>query len=377
TPVAAPTGEPPADGAPPIISRRAWGADEALRFRNDEEIWPRQYRAVEHLVIHHSDTTNFENPLLAIRSIYYYHAVTKGWGDIGYNYLVDFNGAIYEGRAGGEWVVGGHALGYNEGTAGICAMGRFAGAEPTPEMAAGLADIAAWAGRNLDPAAAAPFADIARLPTICGHRDVNPTSCPGDALFGDLGWLREDVQTVLAARAAAPPPDDAARFAAGDAVATTVAGVALREEPGRAAPLITTVAAGEPLTITDGPQWADGMAWYHAAGTTLSGWIAADFLAPAAPSADAQQWVGGEERPDADPAPNTTAALPPGTTAAVTGGDLHLRAAPAGAVLDTLPDGAWVIVTGPPQVVAGVRWLPVDAGLGRQGWVSGDRLRPV
>ena len=57
---------------------------------------------VEHVIIHHADTANFNDPVLEMRSIYYFHAITRGWGDIAYNYLIDFMGNVYEGRVGGE-----------------------------------------------------------------------------------------------------------------------------------------------------------------------------------------------------------------------------------------------------------------------------------
>ena len=77
------------------------------------------------MIIHHTDSPNEQDPLTAIRAIYYYHAVTQEWGDIGYNFLIDRNGTIYEGRYGGANVVGGHALQYNYGSVGIGLIGDF------------------------------------------------------------------------------------------------------------------------------------------------------------------------------------------------------------------------------------------------------------
>ncbi|HEX5499798.1 MAG TPA: N-acetylmuramoyl-L-alanine amidase, partial [Thermomicrobiales bacterium] len=269
----------PSVDRPPVISRADWGCDESLRLDGQgREIWPERYATVEHVVVHHSDTTNFEDPMAGIRSIYYYHTVTKGWGDIGYNYVVDFMGNVYEGRSGGENVVGGHALGYNVGSCGICAMGRFASVQITPEMRSGLTWIVAWASRNLDPLGAAEFVDIPKLPTIDGHRDVNPTTCPGDALYGDLNQLRQDVAAIRdgAAQAALPP----AQFATGAAVVTTTDGGMLRLGPGSDFGLITPVPAGERLTVADGPTTNDDHVWYAVRGSSLGGWIVADVLAP-------------------------------------------------------------------------------------------------
>src|SRR5699024_40307 len=76
---------------PPIISRDEWGASLAYGgWDAGASEWSPQYRTIEHIIIHHSETPSFRDPLVEIRSIHYYHAVTRGWGDIGYNYLVDY-----------------------------------------------------------------------------------------------------------------------------------------------------------------------------------------------------------------------------------------------------------------------------------------------
>ena len=64
------------------------------------------------MIIHHTATQNQKaDPAATVRAIY--HTVTQGWGDIGYNFLVDWHGNVYEGRCGGANVVGGHLLQYN------------------------------------------------------------------------------------------------------------------------------------------------------------------------------------------------------------------------------------------------------------------------
>ena len=109
--------------------------------------WPSEYQTVEHVIVHHTVTPTFQDPLVAVRAIYYYHAVERGWGDIGYNYLVDHMGNVYEGRYGGENVVGGHAYQYAHGSSGIGLLGDFSAPTTTPEAQAGLVWITAWVGR--------------------------------------------------------------------------------------------------------------------------------------------------------------------------------------------------------------------------------------
>src|SRR5919197_457383 len=78
---------------PRVISRAEWGADESLMT------WAPEFQVTQKLIIHHTATQNDDpDPTATIRSIYRYHAVMQGWGDIGYNFLVDEAGNVYEGR---------------------------------------------------------------------------------------------------------------------------------------------------------------------------------------------------------------------------------------------------------------------------------------
>ena len=88
--------------------------------------WDPEYVPVKKIIVHHTVTSNSDpDPAATVRSIYYYHAVSLGWGDIGYNFLIDRQGRIYEGRYGGNAVVGGHALTWNYGSVGIAALGNY------------------------------------------------------------------------------------------------------------------------------------------------------------------------------------------------------------------------------------------------------------
>ncbi len=176
---------------PAVISRAAWGANEAWMD------WPPAYSLVNKIVVHHTVTENDEpDPAATVRAIYYYHAVVRGWGDIGYNYLVDRFGNVYEGRAGGLDVVGGHAYGYNVGSLGIGSLGTFGNTggstAPTQAMLDAISTLSAWtASRRLfHPALSSQFYDRYTR-NITGHRDYGTTACPGDYMVGDLSALRD------------------------------------------------------------------------------------------------------------------------------------------------------------------------------------------
>jgi hypothetical protein len=184
---------PTLDGAPGIISRAGWGADESYRYYNGKEIWPADYQSVTKIVIHHTATRNDEaDPAATVRGIYRYHAVSRGWGDIGYNFLVDRNGNIYEGRAGGEDVIGGHVGDYNPGTCGIALVGDYTSTAISAGAQEALAKLLAWkCGRKgISPTGASNFDDLTNLPNVAGHRDLMATSCPGDSLYKVLPAIR-------------------------------------------------------------------------------------------------------------------------------------------------------------------------------------------
>lgn len=277
---------------PPIISREEWGANltygGAERGGSD---WIPQHQEVQHVIIHHSETSNFRDPLTEIRSIHYYHAITRGWGDIGYNYLVDFMGNVYEGRIGGDNVVGGHAYQYAYGSSGICVMGAYSVSTATPEMLAGLTWITAWAARYLDPLARADFHETPNLPTICGHRDVNDSSCPGDSMYADLDYIREAVAEIhVGVRETIQDP----AYSPGEVVEVTVDFANLRIVPGTSQSISASPARGAVFQIIEGPTTVDGEHWYHVRGDVGSGWLAQSTFGASEAAAPRGQFAIGD-----------------------------------------------------------------------------------
>jgi len=191
---------------PPVVSRVAWGCPEGASSPS----WPPEATEPTHLVVHHTATSNDAADWPAqVRSIWTFHAVTRGWGDIGYNFLIDPTGVIYEGRAGGDDVIGAHFSCRNANTLGVALLGSFDAATPTPAALASLEALLVFTAerRGLDPLAATWHPGSAlTLDTILGHRDGNPspevctiTSCPGDSLYALLPDLRASVAEALEA----------------------------------------------------------------------------------------------------------------------------------------------------------------------------------
>lgn len=207
-----------------VIPRAGWGADESKR-RNaaGAEIWPPTYTVPRAQLVHHTVTTNDPaDPAAVVRAIYQYHAVSQGWGDIGYNFLVDHRGNIYEGRHGGEQggkiVQGGHALQYNPNTIGVALLGTFTAADkrPSEAMERAAVELLATKGQRyaIQPDAPVSLANARFAHSVMGHRDALPghTQCPGDGLYGRLEAMRTAVRVrmaELAGQPGAPPPPTA------------------------------------------------------------------------------------------------------------------------------------------------------------------------
>jgi len=207
-----------APGAPAIIPRAAWGADQCP---------PRAapaYGDVQFGVVHHTVDANEYGPqdgTALVLAICRYHRNTNGWRDIGYNFLVDRYGQVFEGRSGGvdQPVIGAQAQGYNGVSTGIANIGTFTGVAQTPEAVSANARLLAWklslhgvpaTGRVTvtsagGPSSRYPAGSAVTFNRISSHRDADRTACPGDALFAQLPEIRRQA-AALAPTLAAPAP---------------------------------------------------------------------------------------------------------------------------------------------------------------------------
>lgn len=340
---------------PGIISRTGWGADESLRFSGGVEIFPPQYAPIRHGIVHHSETPNADDPAAQMRSIYYYHAVTRAWGDIGYNYLVDKYGNIYQGRVGGQGVIGNHSMAHNVGAVGVCLIGNHLIQQPTPAAVSGVVAILAFALRGLDPLGFSDSWDLLGLPTICGHRDVNDTTCPGDFAYDDLAAIRN----LVAQTQANPPPGPPGGFVVGDVVAIATddgAALNLRSAPGTGSSISGSLPDGSLAGVVAGPSQATGTNWYRVNASAGNGWVSAEFLQLAPAGAI------------------NTARFTVGDTIQVTASSAALRGQPmaSGSLLFTISTGTHMWVEVGPRFRDGVVWYQVSGigGDSRYGWTN-------
>jgi len=269
---------PLATDRPYVHTRAQWGADERLMT------WTPQSGRVIGAVVHHTagsnDYTAEQVPAL-IRGIYAYHAQSRGWGDIGYNFLVDKFGRIWEGRAGGvdRAIVGAHAVGVNSERFGVSVLGNFDTAQVTGAAIDTVSWLVAWklSLHGVRPAGSA----------VVGHRDVGQTSCPGASLYAALPQIR----SIATARQGGFEDRSLRRDLGSDGfpdlLAVQSSGVSLLTAPGAGWGTVRTVGKGWNGTRVIAPgDWngdgspdlmlvdpASGALWLYP-GTASGGWAA-------------------------------------------------------------------------------------------------------
>jgi hypothetical protein len=185
-------------GSPLLIDREAWGANEAIRRAP-----PSYAAALQSALVHHTAGSNSytaSQSAAIVRGIEVYHVKGNGWNDIGYNFLVDKYGQVFEGRYGGvdKPVIGAHAEGFNTGSVGVAVLGTYGSTAPPAVARTALAKLLAW---RLDIAHVDPSSTLtwisggnARFASgvpvfiraVSGHRDTGFTACPGAALYSQL-----------------------------------------------------------------------------------------------------------------------------------------------------------------------------------------------
>ncbi len=205
-------------GQPPIIARPAWARGIPL-----PRVAP-AYGAVELAFVHHTENPNgytaSQVPAM-LRAIFLFHREVNGWNDIGYNFVIDRFGRIWEARAGGidEPVAGAQAGGYNFVSTGVAVLGSFMSTPISAAARRALQRLLAWklslhgtpsTGRvtvRVNPAGASyskyPANARVSLRRVSGHRDADSTDCPGNALYGQLRAIRRNVQPMTASAVSA------------------------------------------------------------------------------------------------------------------------------------------------------------------------------
>ncbi|BFU43505.1 N-acetylmuramoyl-L-alanine amidase [Krasilnikovia sp. MM14-A1004] len=188
--------------APTVVTRAGWAANEAM------VVHPPEYTTdVQVLFVHHTATSNdysCADSARIVRGIQAYHVRSNGWNDIGYNFLVDKCGTLFEGRAGGvdRPVLGAHTLGFNSHSAAIAVIGDYTDSAVATKVRWVIAQVAAYkigmyghlaTERTVLVSSGSdrfPAGTRVTLNRVSGHRDTGKTECPGNTLYGQLGAIR-------------------------------------------------------------------------------------------------------------------------------------------------------------------------------------------
>jgi hypothetical protein len=182
---------------PDVITRAEWGADETMR-----DPVPEYGEDIKAGFVHHTageyPASPEESPRI-VRAIYAYHVNGNGWGDIGYNFLVDRFGQVFEGRHGGvdRPVIGAHARYYNFDTFGVATLGNYEDRHPNEALQDAVERVASYKlGKwDRDPTGTVDFersdGQTDTIDVLNGHRDVGSTTCPGRHVYARLGGIRE------------------------------------------------------------------------------------------------------------------------------------------------------------------------------------------
>lgn len=169
-PNSSPTTEEEPTVTKPVIVDRKLSFPRAFQKRNQ----------TDRIVVHHSASKTGD-----AKTFHQWH-LGQGWNGIGYHFVICTDGTIEYGRP--AWAVSANTLNHNYHTIGVNLVGNFmCGSQPTNEQVSSLVKLLAWLCDewSLKPG------------QIIGHRDLNSTSCPGDAFYPRLPEVRSLVAAAL------------------------------------------------------------------------------------------------------------------------------------------------------------------------------------
>lgn len=167
----------PSGGAPHgVIPRNAWAKGAPVPALMNRML------PVQRITIHHDGMDTFSSrgegdAAIRLERIRTAHR-SKNWGDIGYHYLVDPAGRVWEGRP--LYWQGAHVGGQNEGNLGICVMGNYEDQYPNDVQLEAVERFVATQMRQYGVA----------VRSIYTHRELAATACPGRNLQPQLVSLR-------------------------------------------------------------------------------------------------------------------------------------------------------------------------------------------
>ncbi|QHT56333.1 hypothetical protein GXP71_09750 [Cellulomonas sp. H30R-01] len=355
---------------PAIITREGWGAAPQ---RCTLDVASTLLATVVHHTAGPNTYSTVEQAMAQIRGDQQYHQDARGWCDIGYNFLVDKWGNIYEGRdnSGTQPVIGVHAGGFNTATVGISMLGDYSSITPSAGVQESVARLIAWrmASYHRDPGSTIGYTTLGgensrypagtwlALPVVIGHRDVAFTACPGERGYAVLGAIKQRARDLIGGQIVNPALT-ATSIPVGGSVSvnggtTSTMAWTLRVVDERTGVLVRTVTGATP------PSGGTAIATWNGrndAGTPVGPGpyrLTLDVV-DAANGSPAVGWTG---RVDV-----TGTSNPPTVPSVPLTGDLRFVPVTPTRLLDTRPAGASLGAGGRVDLtVAGVAGVPADA----------------
>ncbi|MET0416520.1 MAG: N-acetylmuramoyl-L-alanine amidase [Actinoplanes sp.] len=201
---------------PPYVSRAGWKADESL-VKDPITVAAQAKMVWVHHTGFRADYTCAESASI-IRGIQANDVRNDGMSDLGYNFLIDKCGTLYEGRKGGvtKAVVGAHSVGWNTGTVGVALLGDYTSVQPSGAALTTFAQLSAarLGAYGFSPTSTAtmtatttgrkwPSGSAVTFPRIAGHKDGQQTAtgyltvCPGTNLNAALPQIRSRATQMI------------------------------------------------------------------------------------------------------------------------------------------------------------------------------------
>ena len=198
------------NGASFVRDRSEW--DTTGCRRPDAEY---NFSTPQAIVVHHTASSNSYSEAEVpgvITGHCIFHVNGRGWDDLGYNFMVDRFGNVWEGRTASKTaaIQGAHTAGFNSKTQGVAMMGNFETSAPSSSHLSGLRGILNWltGWHSVDPTGQVTLiagstnnggwegGEPITVPSIIGHRDLGSTNCPGSVFYGTFAALRASIDPV-------------------------------------------------------------------------------------------------------------------------------------------------------------------------------------
>ena len=216
---------PPADPAAAKKSRENYqkslnyiNANYAHNYKVDETVyydeagkrlaWPIKYsKNVNAIVVHHTHT-EYEDTQDGLERVQKFHSLSREWWDIGYNFIIGYDGKIYEARKWWDYAVWAHSTWNNYSTMGVAVMWSYQSDGINAAQYTSLKDLIwylSWRyGIDLNKERAyhancsGSACDSFPLETythgsLVWHRDTGHTTCPWDKLYEQINDIRSEL----------------------------------------------------------------------------------------------------------------------------------------------------------------------------------------